>query len=137
MWSPHTGFPPARLECNAYSKIKVMRASTQVSPTACRAVFMASSEIKANMAATSGVHTAHDVLKVLMAGADVAMLCSTLLRNGIEHLRTIETQMCEWLEEHDYESVRQLQGSMSQKSIADPAAFERANYMKTRFEQNY
>ncbi|MBP1602437.1 MAG: dihydroorotate oxidase, partial [Acidobacteria bacterium] len=82
--------------------------------------------IKANIAATSGIHTAHDVLKVLMAGADVAMLCSTLLRNGIGHLRTIETQMCEWMEEHDYESVRQLQGSMSQKYCADPNAFERA-----------
>jgi dihydroorotate dehydrogenase (fumarate) len=86
--------------------------------------------IKANMAATSGIHTAQDVLKVLMAGADVAMLCSTLLRNGIGHLRTIETQMCEWMEEHDYESVRQLQGSMSQKYCADPNAFERAQYMR-------
>jgi dihydroorotate dehydrogenase (fumarate) len=86
--------------------------------------------IKANIAATSGIHTAHDVLKVLMAGADVAMLCSTLLRNGIGHLRTIETQMCEWMEEHDYESVHQLQGSMSQKYCADPNAFERAQYMR-------
>ena len=86
--------------------------------------------IKANIAATSGIHTAHDVLKVLMAGADVAMLCSTLLRNGIGHMRTIETQMCEWMEEHDYESVRQLQGSMSQKYCADPNAFERAQYMR-------
>jgi dihydroorotate dehydrogenase (fumarate) len=86
--------------------------------------------IKANIAATSGIHTAQDVLKVLMAGADVAMLCSTLLRNGIGHLRTIETQMCEWMEEHDYESVRQLQGSMSQKYCADPNAFERAQYMR-------
>jgi dihydroorotate dehydrogenase (fumarate) len=58
------------------------------------------------------------------------MLCSTLLRNGIGHLRTIETQMCEWMEEHDYESVRQLQGSMSQKYCADPNAFERAQYMR-------
>lgn len=86
--------------------------------------------VKANIAATSGIHTAHDVLKVLMAGADVAMLCSTLLRNGIGHLRAIETQMCEWMEEHDYESVRQLQGSMSQKYCADPNAFERAQYMR-------
>src|SRR5512135_1318331 len=86
--------------------------------------------IKANIAATSGIHAAHDVLKVLMAGADVAMLCSTLLRNGIGHMRTIETQMCEWMEEHDYESVRQLQGSMSQKYCADPNAFERAQYMR-------
>jgi dihydroorotate dehydrogenase (fumarate) len=86
--------------------------------------------IKADMAATSGIHTASDVLKVLMAGADVAMLCSTLLRNGIEYIRTIETQMCEWMEEHDYESVRQMQGSMSQKYCSDPNAFERAQYMR-------
>jgi dihydroorotate dehydrogenase (fumarate) len=86
--------------------------------------------IKADMAASSGIHNAPDVLKVLMAGADVATLCSTLLRNGIGHMRTIESQMCEWLEEHDYESVRQLQGSMSQKYCSDPTAFERAQYMR-------
>jgi len=86
--------------------------------------------IKADMAATSGVHNAQDVLKVLMAGADVAMLCSTLLRNGIEHVRKIETDLCEWMEEHDYESIRQLQGSMSQKYCSDPTAFERSQYMR-------
>ncbi len=92
--------------------------------------------IKADMAATSGIHTAQDVLKVLMAGADVAMLCSTLLRNGIEHTRKIETEMCEWMEEHDYESVRQLQGSMSQKYCSDPAAFERSQYMRAVLSYN-
>jgi dihydroorotate dehydrogenase (fumarate) len=86
--------------------------------------------IKANLAATSGIHGAHDVLKVLMAGADVAMLCSALLRHGIDHIKTIETGMCEWMAEHDYESVGQLQGSMSQKYCSDPAAFERAQYMR-------
>jgi dihydroorotate dehydrogenase (fumarate) len=86
--------------------------------------------VKANLAATSGVHSAHDVLKVLMAGADVAMMCAALYRKGIEHLKTVQTEMCEWMEEHDYESVRQLQGSMSQKYCSDPTAFERAQYMR-------
>ncbi len=92
--------------------------------------------IKADMAATSGIHNAQDALKVLMAGADVAMLCSTLLRNGIEHVRKIETEICEWMEEHDYESVRQLQGSMSQKYCSDPAAFERSQYMRAVLSYN-
>jgi dihydroorotate dehydrogenase (fumarate) len=87
-------------------------------------------KVKANMAATSGIHCAHDVIKMLMAGADVTMLCSVLLRNGIGALREIETKMCEWMEEHDYQSVQQLQGSMSQKYCSDPSAFERAQYMR-------
>ncbi len=86
--------------------------------------------VKADLAATSGIHEASDVLKVLMAGADVAMMCAALYRNGIDHLRKVQTEMCEWMEEHDYESVRQLQGSMSQKYCSDPTAFERAQYMR-------
>jgi dihydroorotate dehydrogenase (fumarate) len=87
--------------------------------------------IKADMAATSGIHTAKDVIKMLMAGADVTMLCSVLFTKGLGVIREIETEMAEWLSEHDYQSVRQLQGSMSQKYCADPAAFERAQYMRT------
>lgn len=86
--------------------------------------------IKADLAGTSGIHSAHDVLKILMAGADVTMLCSILFRKGIESIREIETEMCEWMEEHDYQSVRQMQGSMSQKYCSDPTAFERAQYMR-------
>jgi dihydroorotate dehydrogenase (fumarate) len=86
--------------------------------------------IKADMAATSGIHSAQDVLKLLMVGADVAMLCSVLFNKGFKVIREIETEMCEWLSEHDYQSVRQLQGCMSQKNCADPAAFERAQYMR-------
>ena len=67
---------------------------------------------------------------MLMAGADVTMLCSTLLRNGIPYLGTVRNEMVEWMEEHQYESVSQMQGSMSQRSCPDPTAFERANYMK-------
>jgi dihydroorotate dehydrogenase (fumarate) len=86
--------------------------------------------VRASLAATSGIHTPQDVLKVLMAGADVAMMCSALLKNGIDHLKKVETGLCEWMEEHDYESVTQLKGSMSQKYCSDPAAFERSQYMR-------
>jgi dihydroorotate dehydrogenase (fumarate) len=82
--------------------------------------------IKASLAATSGIHTAHDVIKMLMVGADVTMMCSSLLKNGPQHIREVR----EWMLEHEYVSISQMKGSMSQKSVADPAAFERANYMK-------
>lgn len=86
--------------------------------------------VKADLAATSGIHTAQDVIKMLMVGADITMLCSILLRNGIKHIRVIEQGICEWMEEHGYESVKQMQGSMSQKNCEDPSAFERAQYMR-------
>jgi len=86
--------------------------------------------IGANLAATSGIHRATDALKMLMAGADVTMLCSVLLRRGIDHIRVLEKEMLQWLEEHEYDSVEQLKGSMSQEHCPDPAAFERAQYMR-------
>jgi len=86
--------------------------------------------IAADLAVTGGVHTAEDVLKVMMAGARAAMMTSALLRNGIGHLSRVLTDLVAWMEEHEYESIRQMQGSMSQRSVAEPAAFERANYMK-------
>jgi dihydroorotate dehydrogenase (fumarate) len=86
--------------------------------------------VKADLAATSGIHSSQDVLKVLMAGANVAMLCSVLLRHGIGHIGEIEKGIIEWMKERGYESVRQLIGSMSQKNCADPSAFERAQYMQ-------
>ena len=86
--------------------------------------------IGANLAATSGIHRATDALKMLMAGADVTMLCSVLLRRGIGHIAVIEREMREWMEEHEYESVEQLKGSMSQKNCPDASAFERAQYMR-------
>ncbi|WP_066381773.1 MULTISPECIES: dihydroorotate dehydrogenase-like protein [unclassified Anabaena] len=87
-------------------------------------------QINANLAATSGIHNAHDVLKMLMAGANITMLCSVLLRHGINHLRCIEKEMLQWMEKHEYESVQQMQGSMSQKNCPNPTAFERAQYMR-------
>jgi dihydroorotate dehydrogenase (fumarate) len=86
--------------------------------------------VKASLAATSGIHGAEDVIKLLMVGADVTMLCSTLLRNGINHLRYIEQGVVDWMERHEYESIRQMRGSMSQLRCPDPAAFERAQYMR-------
>jgi dihydroorotate dehydrogenase (fumarate) len=86
--------------------------------------------IRASLAATSGVHGPEDVIKLLMVGADVTMLCSVLLRNGIGHLRHVEQGVLAWMEEHEYESVQQLQGSMSQLRCPDPGAFERAQYMR-------
>ncbi len=87
-------------------------------------------KLNASLAATSGIHRAADALKMLLAGADVTMLCSTIIRHGIPQIALIEREMVEWLEEHEYESVSQLKGSLSQKNCADPAAFERAQYMK-------
>lgn len=86
--------------------------------------------LNASLAATSGIHRANEALKVLMAGADVTMLCSVLLKRGIKHIAVIEQEMIEWLEAHEYESVEQLKGSMSQKNCPDPSAFERAQYMR-------
>ncbi|HXZ43203.1 MAG TPA: dihydroorotate dehydrogenase-like protein, partial [archaeon] len=86
--------------------------------------------IRADLAVTGGVHTAQDVLKAMMAGARVAMTTSALLKNGIGHLAKLHTDLLAWMEEHEYASIRQMQGSMSYRSVAQPAAFERGNYMK-------
>ena len=85
--------------------------------------------IRAEMAITGGVHTATDVLKSMMAGAHVAMMTSALLENGIPHIAKVLRDLRSWMEEHEYESIRQMQGSMAARSVANPAAFGRANYM--------
>jgi dihydroorotate dehydrogenase (fumarate) len=86
--------------------------------------------IGVNLAATGGVHHGLDALKLLMAGADVTMVCSALLRHGISYLRELEREMVAWLEEHEYDSVTQLKGSMSHLNCPDPGGFERAQYMR-------
>lgn len=86
--------------------------------------------VPVDLAITSGVHTHEDVLKGLMAGAKVTMLASELLQNGLLRISEILQDMLHWLEEHEYESVSQMQGSMSQQYVTEPAAFERANYMR-------
>jgi dihydroorotate dehydrogenase (fumarate) len=83
-----------------------------------------------DFAITSGVHTHEDVLKGLMAGAKVTMMASELLQNGVHRIGDVVRDLERWMEEHEYESVTQMQGSMSQLNVAEPTAFERANYMK-------
>ncbi len=87
--------------------------------------------IEADFALTSGVHTAQDVLKAIMAGASVTMMASTLLEHGIGRLMHILTDLQAWMDEHEYASIAEMKGSMSQRVVAEPAAFERANYLKT------
>jgi dihydroorotate dehydrogenase (fumarate) len=87
-------------------------------------------KVKADLALTSGVHTPEDAIKALMAGANVAMTTSALLKRGSKAIQQILTGMEEWMTEREYVSVQQMRGSMSQGAVAEPAAFERANYMK-------
>lgn len=87
-------------------------------------------QLRADMAVTGGVHSALDILKAMMAGARVAMTTSALYKHGIGHLRSLLGNLTRWMDEHEYESIRQMQGSMSHNAVAEPAAFERANYMK-------
>ena len=86
--------------------------------------------VKADIAITGGVHSSADILKSMMAGARVAMTTSELLQHGIGSLRSMLTGVESWMNEHSYESIRQMQGSMSQKNVTNPAVFHRANYMK-------
>ncbi|MGZ6346754.1 MAG: dihydroorotate dehydrogenase-like protein [Anaerolineales bacterium] len=87
-------------------------------------------QIKADLALTTGIHTAEDVVKTTMAGASVAMTASLLLSQGIKRIPVILADLEKWMTLHEYESIQQMKGSLSQKSVAEPAAFERANYMK-------
>ena len=82
------------------------------------------------LAVTGGVHTAEDVLKAMMAGANIAMMTSAVLKNGFGHFEKVIRDLTRWMEEHEYESIKQMRGSMAMRSVANPAAFERANYMR-------
>lgn len=86
--------------------------------------------IQADLALTSGVHTSNDVLRAMMAGANVVMIASEFIANGVKRAPQILDEMNSWMTEYEYESIQQMRGSMSQKAVADPGAFERANYMK-------
>jgi dihydroorotate dehydrogenase (fumarate) len=86
--------------------------------------------VQADLALTTGIHSVQDVLKGLMAGASVTMLASELLKNGISRITELLVDLENWLVEHEYDSVAQMQGSLSQINCAEPAAFERANYMR-------
>ncbi|MDD5468936.1 MAG: hypothetical protein PHS96_14150 [Anaerolineales bacterium] len=85
--------------------------------------------VLADFALTSGVHTTEDLVKALMAGASVAMIASEFLHNGVERAASLLQELEAWMVEREYTSVTQMKGSMSQKSVAEPAAFERTNYM--------
>ena len=95
-----------------------------------RWIAMLYGNIKASLALTTGVHTSEDVLKAIMAGADVANVASVLLEEGVDVISKLIEGVSIWMEEHEYESVGQMKGALSQRNVAEPAAFERANYMK-------
>ena len=82
-----------------------------------------------SIAGSTGVHSGFDAAKLILAGADVAMSTSALLNHGPAHLRTIEAQLCDWMDEHDYQSVSQMRGAVASHAASDPAAYERANYI--------
>lgn len=87
-------------------------------------------KIAADLAATSGIHTGIDIVKMLLVGSNVTMVCSALLKHGIFHIRNMENHLVEWMEQNEYESVEEMIGAMSQQKTMDPSAFERAQYMK-------
>jgi dihydroorotate dehydrogenase (fumarate) len=95
-----------------------------------RWIAMLYGRLKVDFALTGGVHAGGDIVKALMAGASVAMTTSELLARGVGRATEMLSELSDWMEEHEYDSVRQLRGCMSQRAVADPGAFERANYMK-------
>lgn len=123
-YQPDINLETLEVECN------VLLSTPQARRLPLRWIAILYGKVKADLAATSGIHTAEDALKMLMVGASVTMLCSALLKHGVGHLSTILQDMRAWLEKHEYESVKQLQGSLSQKNCPDPTAFERAQYMR-------
>jgi dihydroorotate dehydrogenase (fumarate) len=86
--------------------------------------------VKASLALTTGIHTSEDVIKSVMAGADIANVASVLLERGPGYISDLIGGLSQWMEEHEYESVAQMKGALSQRNVTEPAAFERANYMK-------
>jgi dihydroorotate dehydrogenase (fumarate) len=94
-------------------------------------------KVPVDFAVTRGVHSYEDVLKGVMAGANVTMMASELLRNGVQRIGLVVQEVAQWLEDHEYHSLRQARGSMSQQNVAEPAAFERANYMKVLHSWKY
>jgi dihydroorotate dehydrogenase (fumarate) len=109
---------------------RLMLSSSQELRLPLRWVAILYGRVPVDFAITSGVHSLDDVLKGLMVGAKVTMMASELLQNGVQRIGQLLEGMAYWMEEYEYESVVQMQGSMSQKKVGEPAAFERANYMK-------
>ncbi len=95
-----------------------------------RWIAILSGRVEADLAATGGIHSSRDVIKMLLVGASVTQVCSVLLKDGIDQIRHLELGLKDWLVENEYESLEQMQGSMCQKNVANPGAFERVQYMK-------
>jgi dihydroorotate dehydrogenase (fumarate) len=96
-------------------------------------------KVNADLALTSGVHSGEDIVKALMAGASVVMSASELVKNGIDRAKSLLKEFSNWMDIHEYESVDSLRGILSQRSVSQPATFERANYMKalTLFDNRF
>lgn len=108
----------------------ILLSSSQAMRLPMRWIAILYGRIRADLAATGGISHGHDCIKMLMAGAKVTHVCSVLMRHGIDHLRVLEQEMTHWMEENEYESVKQMQGSMSQINGPNESAFERVQYMK-------
>lgn len=102
-----------------------------------RWIAMLFQQVSLSLSITGGMHTAEDVLKGLLAGADITCMCSALLKNGPEHVKTVLAEMTHWMEEKEYESVQQLKGSLSYAHAINPAAYERANYLEVLDNYSY
>jgi len=96
-----------------------------------RWIAILSGQVSISLAACSGIQTAQDVVKLLLAGADVTMMASALLRRGPAHLKHLLGGLLTWLDENEYQSIKEMKGSMSQAMSPNPGAFERANYMRS------
>jgi dihydroorotate dehydrogenase (fumarate) len=110
---------------------RLMLSDSEESRLILRWIAILRNRIPGSLAATTGIHTPEDVVKALLAGADVTMMASALIRNGVGHLGLVEEGLVHWLRDHDYTSVEEMRGSMSQDAVEDPSAFERMNYMQT------
>src|SRR6476661_4348918 len=111
-------------------KLNVLLSTPQAMRLPMRWIAILYGRIAADLAATSGIQKGVDVVRMLMAGAKVTMIVSALLRHGINHLQDIEQELRQWMQEHDYSSVREMQGIMSQCYCPNPSEFERVQYMK-------
>ncbi len=125
-------FYQADIDINDFEVIPNLMLSTQFeSRLPMRWTAILYGKLSASLAVTSGIHTSKDVVKMILAGADVTMMCSALLKNGIDHLKEVRKGLVSYLETKEYESLDQMRGVMSQAHCPEPAAYERANYMKT------
>jgi dihydroorotate dehydrogenase (fumarate) len=109
---------------------KVPLSSSHENQLSLRWIGILSGKVGTDLVASGGIHTHKDVLKLIMAGAQVTMLCSSLYKNGIPHLKTINDQMVNWMKKNKYHSLQDLRGSMSQEKTSNPSAFQRAQFIK-------